>query len=138
MPGHVVRSIGACYSYISEEQAVPAGLHERILQATLGTTEAQAVRAPLAARLLEGLRGWLDVVLGDARLTMAKEAATLESLPSKRRNASTTTRTSSWLPELDRTPVMALATSPTSAPLLVSRVTVAGTRPDLSVTVILP
>jgi anti-sigma factor RsiW len=71
LPGEVVRSIGACYSYISEEQAVPAGLHERILQATLGTTEAQEVRAPLAARLLEGLRGWLDVVVSPQLATVA-------------------------------------------------------------------
>lgn len=63
LPGEVVRSIGACYSYISEEQIVPAGLHERILQATLGTTEAEQLRAPLAARIEEWLRGWLDVVV---------------------------------------------------------------------------
>jgi hypothetical protein len=66
-----VRSIGACYSYISIEQAVPAGLHERILQATLGTTQAQEMRPPLAARLVERLRGWLDVVVQPQFATVA-------------------------------------------------------------------
>ncbi len=63
LPGQVVRSIGACYSYISEQRLVPAGLHERILQATLGTTQAELVRAPLPARVAAWLRGWLDVVV---------------------------------------------------------------------------
>lgn len=71
LPGEVVRSIGACYSYISEEQPVPAGLHERILQATLGTTEAERVRAPYAARFLEWLRGWLDAVVSPQLATVA-------------------------------------------------------------------
>lgn len=71
LPGQVVRSIGACYSYISEERPVPAGLHERILQATLGTTEAEMVRAPLAARVAEWLRGWLDVVVSPQLATVA-------------------------------------------------------------------
>ena len=71
LPGEVVRSIGACYSYISEEQPVPAGLHARILQATLGTTEAQELRAPLPARAMEWLRGWLDVVVSPQLATVA-------------------------------------------------------------------
>jgi len=71
LPGQVVRAIGACYSYISEERPVPAGLHERILQATLGTTEAQQVRAPLGARVAERLRGWLDVVVTPQLATVA-------------------------------------------------------------------
>ena len=71
LPGQVVRSIGACYSYISIEQAVPEGLHERILQATLGTTQAQEVRPPLAARIVERVRGWLDVVVQPQFATVA-------------------------------------------------------------------
>ncbi len=71
LPGQVVRSIGACYSYISEERPLPAGLHERILQATLGTTEAQQVRAPLSARIAERLRGWLDVIVSPQLATVA-------------------------------------------------------------------
>jgi anti-sigma factor RsiW len=71
LPGDVVRSIGACYSYISEEQPVPAGVHERILQATLGTTEAEAVRAPFGARVIEWARGWLDALVTPQLATVA-------------------------------------------------------------------
>lgn len=63
LPGEVVRSIGACYSYISEEMQLPAGLEERILQATIGTLKAQEVRAPLSARLASQLRMWLDPIV---------------------------------------------------------------------------
>jgi anti-sigma factor RsiW len=71
LPGEVVRSIGACYSYISEERALPFGLHERILQATLGTTEAERVRAPFGARVAAWLRQWLDVVVSPQLATVA-------------------------------------------------------------------
>jgi anti-sigma factor RsiW len=71
LPGQVVRAIGACYSYIGEERPVPAGLHARILQETLGTTEAEAVRAPLGARVTEWLRGWLDVMVTPQLATVA-------------------------------------------------------------------
>src|ERR1044071_4176038 len=71
LPGQVVRAIGACYSYISEERPVPAGLHERILHATLGTTEVEQVRAPFGARVTEWLRGWLDVLVTPQLATVA-------------------------------------------------------------------
>jgi anti-sigma factor RsiW len=71
LPGQVVRAIGACSSYISDELPVPAGLHARILQATLGTTEAEAVRPPLGARITEWLRGWLDVMVTPQLATVA-------------------------------------------------------------------
>ena len=71
LPGQVVRAIGACSSYISDELPVPAGLHARILQATLGTTEAEAVRPPLGARITEWLRGWLDVMVTPQMATVA-------------------------------------------------------------------
>ncbi len=71
LPGQVVRSIGACYSYISEELAIPAGLHARILQATLGTTAASEVRAPFAARLAEWMRSWLDAIVAPQFATVA-------------------------------------------------------------------
>jgi len=35
LPGDVVRSIGACYTYKQDELAVPAGLEARILQSTI-------------------------------------------------------------------------------------------------------
>ncbi|MBA2502941.1 MAG: hypothetical protein H0V27_08685 [Pyrinomonadaceae bacterium] len=62
LPGAVVRSIGACYSSLGEPLAVPAGLHAKILQATLGTTRAAELRAPFAARAKARLRGWLDAL----------------------------------------------------------------------------
>jgi hypothetical protein len=71
LPGQVVRAIGACSLYISEELAVPEGLHERVLRATLGTAEAQRVRAPLGARVTEWLRGWLDVLVTPQLATVA-------------------------------------------------------------------
>lgn len=71
LPGQVVRAIGACSSYIGEERAVPAGLHARILQATLGTTEAERVRAPFGSRLAEWMRGWLDAMVTPQLATVA-------------------------------------------------------------------
>jgi hypothetical protein len=71
LPGHVVRAIGACYTYITEERMVPDGLHERILQATLGTTDAEEVRAPLAARIAAHLRRWLDPIVSPQLATVA-------------------------------------------------------------------
>lgn len=71
LPGQVVRSIGACYSYISEELRVPAGLHKRILHATLGTSDVAQVRAPVRERMLARLREWLDAVVSPQLATVA-------------------------------------------------------------------
>ena len=71
LPGEVVRSIGACYTYISEEKPVPAGLDERILQATIGTLRPQEIRAPLSARLASFLRAWLDPIVSPQFATVA-------------------------------------------------------------------
>lgn len=71
LPGQVVRSIGACYTYINEERALPLGLHERILQATLGTTAAEEVRAPFAARIAARLRLLLDPIVSPQLATVA-------------------------------------------------------------------
>lgn len=71
LPGQVVRAIGACYTYINEEKPVPIGLHERILQATLGTVDAEEVRAPLAARIAARLRLWLDPIISPQLATVA-------------------------------------------------------------------
>ena len=57
LPGAVVRSIATLYTYKNEELAVPAGLHDKILQATLGTTEAEKVKPSWAAQFGEWLRG---------------------------------------------------------------------------------
>jgi anti-sigma factor RsiW len=71
LPGEVVRSIGACYTYISEEMPVPFGLNERILQATLGTLTATEVRAPITARLASWLRALLDPIVSPQLATVA-------------------------------------------------------------------
>lgn len=57
LPGMVVRSIAACYTYKMDELAVPAGLHERILNITIGTAEAGAVKASWTSQAGEWLRG---------------------------------------------------------------------------------
>ena len=57
LPGMVVRSIGACLTYKTEELEVPAGLHERILNLTLGTENAGEVKASWAARASEWVKG---------------------------------------------------------------------------------
>ena len=56
LPGAVVRSIAACYTYKTEELAVPAGLHDKILKATIGTTEAETIKASWAAQFGEWVR----------------------------------------------------------------------------------
>lgn len=71
LPGQVVRSIGACYTYISEDWPVPVGLHERILQATLGTTESELVQAPIGARVAAWLRDLLDPIMSPQLATVA-------------------------------------------------------------------
>jgi anti-sigma factor RsiW len=57
LPGAVVRSIAACYTYKTDELPVPAGLHDKILKATIGTTEAKTVRASWTAQAVEWVRG---------------------------------------------------------------------------------
>ena len=57
LPGMVVRSIAACYTYKMEELPIPAGLHVRILNLTLGTAKAEEVKASWAARAGEWARG---------------------------------------------------------------------------------
>ena len=71
LPGEVVRSIGACYTYIAEEQPVPFGLNERILQATLGTIVPQEVRAPWTSRAASWMRSWLDPIVSPQLATVA-------------------------------------------------------------------
>jgi hypothetical protein len=57
LPGEVVRSIAACYTYKLDELPMPVGLHGRILQQTLGTVEAKAMRASVGSQLVEWVRG---------------------------------------------------------------------------------
>jgi hypothetical protein len=71
LPGEVVRAIGACYTYISEERPLPAGLNERILQATLGTVTPQEIKAPWTARAASRFRLWLDPIISPQLATVA-------------------------------------------------------------------
>lgn len=58
LPGMVVRSIAACYTYKMEELPVPDGLHSKILQSTIGTVRAAEVKASRTAQIAEWLRGF--------------------------------------------------------------------------------
>lgn len=71
LPGQVVRTIGACYTYKSEELMVPVGLNERILETTLGTAATRQVRAPFTARLATRLRFLLDPIVSPQLATVA-------------------------------------------------------------------
>jgi hypothetical protein len=71
LPGEVVRSIGACYTYIGEEKPVPAGLHERILLATSETALSQEIRASFGERVATWLRHWLDPIISPQLATVA-------------------------------------------------------------------
>lgn len=53
LPGEVVRSIGACYTYKADELPIPANLNKRILELTIGTANAEKVRMPLFEQLKE-------------------------------------------------------------------------------------
>ena len=71
LPGDVVRSIGACYTYKQDELAVPAGLEARILQSTIGNVLPQQVRAPITSRMVEWIRGALDPIVSPQLATVA-------------------------------------------------------------------
>jgi len=56
LPGTVVRSLAACVTYKLEELPLPAGLHEAIMQRTLGSRELVQVKTPTASAILEWMR----------------------------------------------------------------------------------
>lgn len=56
LPGEVVRSIAACFTYKLEELPVPEGLTERILESTLGTVEAAELKPSVGSRVMEWIR----------------------------------------------------------------------------------
>lgn len=58
LPGAVVRSLAAIVSYKLDELPLPAGLHQRILQSTIGTERAAAAKASTSDRFKEWLRGF--------------------------------------------------------------------------------
>lgn len=57
LPGEVVRSIAACYTYKADELPLPVGLHEKILQSTIGTENAKAMKASWTQQFSEWVRG---------------------------------------------------------------------------------
>jgi anti-sigma factor RsiW len=71
LPGEVVRSIAACYTYKAEELPLPVGLNESILAATLGNVVPAEVRAPFTSRLASLLRHWLDPIVSPQLATVA-------------------------------------------------------------------
>jgi len=71
LPGEVVRAIGTVNVYRADELPVPAGLNERILQATLGTELALEIRASLGERVASWLRAWLDPIVSPQLATVA-------------------------------------------------------------------
>lgn len=71
LPGDVVRAIGACYISIGEEQPLPLGLNERILQATSETALAREIRSSLNERIASWLRAWLDPIISPQLATVA-------------------------------------------------------------------
>ncbi len=58
LPGAVVRSLAAIVAYKTDELPVPAGLHERIMQRTVGTVHAKEAKASYADRFKEWARGF--------------------------------------------------------------------------------
>ena len=57
LPGAVVRSLAACVNYKLDELSLPAGLHQRILQETIGTAKAKTMKASRASQFGEWIRG---------------------------------------------------------------------------------
>jgi anti-sigma factor RsiW len=53
LPGAVVRSLAAIVAYKADELPVPAGLHERIMQQTLGTVRRREVKPSFVDRFRE-------------------------------------------------------------------------------------
>lgn len=62
LPGEVVRSIGACYTYKADELSLPEGLHERILQTTLGTTNVAKIKMSFAEQCKQKLENLLKPI----------------------------------------------------------------------------
>jgi Putative zinc-finger len=71
LPGDVVRAIATCVVYHAEELPVPAGLNERIWQATAGTELAKQIRASMSEQLASWLRRLLDPIISPQLATVA-------------------------------------------------------------------
>lgn len=58
LPGEVVRSIAACYTYKSEELTLPEGLVDRILQETIGNEHGKSAKPRLSAQFKDWIYSW--------------------------------------------------------------------------------
>lgn len=58
LPGAVVRSLAAIVAYKADELPVPAGLHQRIMQQTIGTEYARASKTSAGDRFRDWIRGF--------------------------------------------------------------------------------
>lgn len=56
LPGEVVRSLGTLVAYKTDELPLPAGLHAKILQRTIGTENAKEIRPSLVSQFGEWVR----------------------------------------------------------------------------------
>jgi hypothetical protein len=57
LPGAVVRSLAACVSYKLDELPVPAGLHDRIMQETVGSRRHAVVKVSRVSQFADWARG---------------------------------------------------------------------------------
>jgi len=57
LPGAVVRSLAACVAFKIDELPLPAGLHERIMQQTIGSERSTVVRIPRFRKFAEWASG---------------------------------------------------------------------------------
>lgn len=57
LPGAVVRSLAACVAYKVDELPLPAGLHERIMQQTVGNKPSVTVKVSRTEHLMDWVRG---------------------------------------------------------------------------------
>lgn len=57
LPGAVVRSLAACVAYKVDELPLPAGLHERIMQQTVGNRRSVTVKVSRTEQLMDWVRG---------------------------------------------------------------------------------
>lgn len=58
LPGAVVRSLAACVAYKVDELPLPAGLHERIMQQTVGNKRSVTVKVSRTEQLMDWVRGF--------------------------------------------------------------------------------
>ena len=58
LPGEVVRSIAACYTYKADELPLPDGLHQRIMQTTFGAEKLKIQKVSWKEQISNWASGW--------------------------------------------------------------------------------